>query len=168
MICLRGTNDDVFLFPIHVFTLFVSHKEVAMKLLNIRLLVADMNASLRFYRDTLGFEQLFADPDGEYTELSVGGAVTLALFGRTHMAEAVGTTHKPAFSACQDAFTLAFEVDDVDGTVARLEAKGVVMDTPAQDRPTWMMRTAHFRDPDGNLIEILTGLASNEQTPSGS
>ena len=136
-----------------------------MKLLNIRLLVNDMNTSLAFYRDKLGLEQLFADPDGEYTELSVGGAVTLALFGKTHMAEAVGTTHKPAYGACQDACAIVFEVDNVDATVAQLEAKGVVIDTPAQDRPLWMMRTAHLRDPDGNLIEIITGLSPAPEAP---
>ena len=130
-----------------------------MKLLNVRLLVSDMNASLAFYRDKLGFTQLFEDPDGDYTELSVGGTVTLALFGKTVMAEAVGTTNKPAQAEHQDTFVIAFEVDNVDETVAQLEAKGVVIDTPAQDRPLWMMRTAHLRDPDGNLIEILTGLA---------
>lgn len=48
-------------------------KEFAMKLLNVRLLVSDMNASLAFYRYKLGFTQLFAAPDGEYTELSVSG-----------------------------------------------------------------------------------------------
>ena len=130
-----------------------------MKLLNVRLLVNDMSASLAFYRDTMGFTQLFADPGGEYTELSAGPSVTIALFGKTHMAEAVGTTNKPAHAEHQDTFVIAFEVDNVDETVAQLEAKGVVIDTPAQDRPLWMMRTAHLRDPDGNLIEIMAGLA---------
>lgn len=27
-------------------------------------------------------------------------------------------------------------------------------ETPSQDRPDWGVRVAHFRDPDGNLIEI--------------
>ncbi len=113
----------------------------------------------RFTATQLGFKQLFVDPDGDYTELSAGQSVTIALFGKTHMAEAVGTAHRPASSEHQDTFVIAFEVDNVDETVAQLEAKGVVIDTPAQDRPLWMMRTAHLRDPDGNLIEILAGLA---------
>ena len=35
-----------------------------------------------------------------------------------------------------------------------LRAQGVALVAEPQDRSDWMIRTAHFRDPDGNLIEI--------------
>ena len=35
-----------------------------------------------------------------------------------------------------------------------MRARGVALVAEPQDCPDWMMRTAHFRDPDGNLIEI--------------
>jgi catechol 2,3-dioxygenase-like lactoylglutathione lyase family enzyme len=37
------------------------------------------------------------------------------------------------------------------------EQNGIVVTQP-QDRPDWGIRTAHFRDPDGNLIEIYNNL----------
>ena len=49
---------------------------------------------------------------------------------------------------------LSFAVDDVDAACAEIEAKGVKVVAPPTDRPDWMMRTAQFYDPDGNLVEI--------------
>jgi catechol 2,3-dioxygenase-like lactoylglutathione lyase family enzyme len=49
---------------------------------------------------------------------------------------------------------LCFDVGDVDATHRALAGQGVVFLTPPTDRPAWMIRTAHFRDPDGNLVEI--------------
>lgn len=129
-----------------------------MKLSTTRLLVNDMNASLTFYKDTLGLPLRFGDPDGEYVELIVNDEVSLALFGRTAMAEATGTTHLPASAPSQDNFTITFLVDDVDATVATLASRGLTPSVAPTDRPTWMMRTVHYRDPDGNLVEIHAGL----------
>ncbi|MFV9644620.1 MAG: VOC family protein, partial [Desulfobacterales bacterium] len=47
-----------------------------------------------------------------------------------------------------------FEVPNVDKATQELKAKGVVFETEPTDRSVWGIRTAHFRDPDGNLIEI--------------
>ena len=129
-----------------------------MKFLNVRLLVNDMHTSLAFYRDMMGFPVLFGDTDGEYIELTVGENVTLALFGREHMAQAVGTTHRPSQAECQDHIALIFNVENVDAAAAELKAKGVMIEVEATNHPDWMMRTAHFRDPDGNLIEINASL----------
>ena len=130
-----------------------------MKMYNVRLLVKDTNTSVAFYRDILGFPVLFTDPDGVYTELTVGENMTLALFGRESMAQTIGTTHRPPYAECQDSVALIFSVENVDASVAELKAKGVTIEVEAIDRPDWMMRTAHFRDPGGNLIEINTGLS---------
>jgi catechol 2,3-dioxygenase-like lactoylglutathione lyase family enzyme len=43
---------------------------------------------------------------------------------------------------------------------ADLKAKGITFITEPQDRAHWGIRTAHFRDPDGNLLEIYNPLAS--------
>ncbi|WP_343423381.1 hypothetical protein [Candidatus Flexifilum breve] len=29
------------------------------------------------------------------------------------------------------------------------------------NRPDWSMRTVHFRDPDGNLVELFSGLRAD-------
>jgi catechol 2,3-dioxygenase-like lactoylglutathione lyase family enzyme len=59
-----------------------------------------------------------------------------------------------------DRSALIFAVDSVDRVCDELRDKGVSLETEPQDRPVWGVRTAHFRDPDGNLIEINTELQS--------
>jgi predicted enzyme related to lactoylglutathione lyase len=93
------------------------------------------------------------DEQENYADLDTG-AVGIALFSRPLMAEAVGTAGNPSTSDAQSPAALIFAVDDVDATVAQLEAMGVVLVTPPMDRPDWGIRTAHFYEPDRNLLEI--------------
>ena len=46
------------------------------------------------------------------------------------------------------------EVEDVAAACRHLQSHGIPLTTPMTDHPDWGIRTAHFRDPDGNLIEI--------------
>jgi lactoylglutathione lyase len=45
-------------------------------------------------------------------------------------------------------------VDHLDEAMQTLSSKGVKFITGAVERPEWGMRTAHFRDPDGYLLEL--------------
>ena len=49
---------------------------------------------------------------------------------------------------------LVFEATDLDSTVEALKARGADFVAELQDRPDWGIRTAHLRDPEGNLIEL--------------
>ena len=120
---------------------------------HVRLLVSDFPACFRFYRDILGFTIGFGSEDDVYADLSIGDQ-TLAMFRRDLMAEAVGAASRPASADAQDRTVLVFATDDVDSAAAEVVARGVTLVAEPQDRPAWMIRTAHFRDPDGNLIEI--------------
>ena len=60
--------------------------------------------------------------------------------------------------SASDAVVLVLASDNVDADVERLRAIGVPVVTEPADRPDWGIRTAHFRDPSGNLIEIYTAL----------
>jgi catechol 2,3-dioxygenase-like lactoylglutathione lyase family enzyme len=85
-----------------------------LELTHIRLLVANFKACFLFYRDVLGLETHFDDPDDVYADFKVGD-VQLALFKRALMAEAVGTAGRPSDGEGQDRVALILAVDDVDG-----------------------------------------------------
>ncbi len=118
---------------------------------HIRLLVSDFPACFRFYRDTLGFVPVFGSEDDVYTDFETGGQ-GIALFTRALMAEAVGSEDAPVDA--QDAAVLVLATANVDEAADALRAKGVQLVTEPTDRPLWGIRTAHFRDPDGHLVEI--------------
>jgi catechol 2,3-dioxygenase-like lactoylglutathione lyase family enzyme len=124
-----------------------------------RLLIQDYQASLHFYRDIMGFEVTW--DDGDYASFQ-DGEMRLAIFKREMMSETTGTTAKVADAECQDKFALIFEVSNVDEYYRQLQDKGVQFANIPQDYPSWGIRAAHFRDPDGNLIEINSGLEVSE------
>ncbi len=118
-----------------------------------RLLVTTFKECFLFYRDVMGFQVTYGSEDDEYADFSTG-TLTVALFDQQRMSTVVGTSHLPARSETQDNTCLVFGVEDVDATCQRLVQQGVKLLTKPTDRSDWGIRTAHFRDPDGNLIEI--------------
>ena len=131
--------------------------DTPLRLTHIRLLTTDFPACFRFYGDVLGFEVLWGQEDGRYADFKAGDAI-VALYDRRLMAEAIGTAGKPVEAEAQDRALLNFAVDDVDAACEQLRARGVEFVTEPQDRPDWGIRTAHFRDPGGNLIEMYRDL----------
>jgi catechol 2,3-dioxygenase-like lactoylglutathione lyase family enzyme len=132
---------------------------MSLRFSHTRLLVRDYAACFRFYRDVLRFEVGFGDETSGYADFQTGES-TLALFDRGEMAAAIGTEHLPVFVESQDEVALICSVESVDATYEDLRAKGVVFVTEPQDHAEWGVRTAHFRDPDGTLIEINSSLLS--------
>jgi catechol 2,3-dioxygenase-like lactoylglutathione lyase family enzyme len=120
----------------------------------VRLLVNDFDACLRFYRDVMALKVGFGNEGDVYADFQLGENLTLGLLGRQDMAQVVGTTMLPSTVEGQDRMLIVFAVDDLDATVAHLQAHSVELVVKPTDRPEWGMRTAHFRDPEGNLIEI--------------
>ncbi len=123
------------------------------KSINICLLVENFPVCYHFYKDVMGFEPVFGTDADNYAEFDTGKEL-LALFTRSGMADAIGAENRPANSLMQDRAVLVITVENVDEAVKELIAKGVRLAAPLVDRPTWGARTAHFYDPDGNLIEI--------------
>ncbi|QRG70607.1 VOC family protein [Brevibacillus choshinensis] len=94
------------------------------------------------------------DENSFYADFEAGD-ITLALFDRREMSQAIGTENLPIESApSMDKVSLILNVDSVDEMYARFRDKGVKFITEPMDREEWGIRVAHFRDPDGTLIEI--------------
>jgi lactoylglutathione lyase len=138
-------------------------RDTTLRLTHVRLLVTDFADCFRFYRDVLGFEVLWGEEDGRYADFKAGDAI-VALYDRRLMAEAIGTADLPSEADAQDRAALIFTVQDVDAACEQLKARGVEFVTEPQDRPDWGIRTAHFRDPDGNLIEVYRDLPPAQGT----
>ncbi len=123
-----------------------------MKWNQVRLLVNNFDACFRFYRDVLGLEVGFGHEGDVYADFRLTDETSLALFGREHMATAIGAPTPSAQHT--DTVVLVFAVDNVDAAVAALKARNIEFVADPTDRPEWGMRTAHLRDPDGNLVEL--------------
>jgi len=114
------------------------------------LTVADVDATVAFYRDVLGMQPVvFA---GGRTALSFGRAkINLHRAGREFEPKAA----RPGPGTAD--FCLVTE-DPLDDVVAELGARGVPVEVGPVDRTgaTGPMRSVYLRDPDGNLVEIST------------
>lgn len=115
---------------------------------------ADLQRSLRFYRDVLGLE--YSGP------VVVGEGKTLHNFrvgdGILKLIESGGVAApQPVTAEVDDVAGLRWvtmDVDDIDGAVARCAAAGAAFPLPlVQRRPG--LRVAIVSDPDGNRIELV-------------
>lgn len=122
----------------------------------ITLGVADLERSLRFYRDGLGLPTTWSADKGVIFFQTNG--VCLALFPYESLAEDVA----PEFRVERARFsgiTLAHNVrtrDEVDALLTRAERAGAKIEKPAQNA-VWGGYSGYFSDPDGYLWEIAWG-----------
>jgi predicted enzyme related to lactoylglutathione lyase len=102
----------------------------------------------------------WGDENSGYAELHTGDYIKLALFRKELMAEAIPSAYQASAMECQNKMALVFAVDNVDELYYHLKENNAMIVTQPMDRPEWGLRTAHFRDPDGNLIEIFSNMSS--------
>ena len=126
---------------------------------HVRLLVTNFDKEFRFFRDVLGFKPTFGKEGENYADFDCHG-YGIALFKRDLMADDIKATHKPIHSDDQDKVALIFGVPNVDAAAEALVKQGISLVTKPHDRKEWGIRVAHFRDPDGNLVEINQGLSN--------
>jgi catechol 2,3-dioxygenase-like lactoylglutathione lyase family enzyme len=124
---------------------------------HVAITVKDLARSVDFYRDLLGFEvlgQLMLNDDTmKLVYLRSGGACIELFEFRDHEAQtAVGVPDTVGGFK-----HVAFQTNDVDGLSARLKAAGVTFTLDPTDA-VGGVRLAFFRDPDGNLLELVSGL----------
>ncbi|MFZ3579221.1 VOC family protein [Virgibacillus sp. DJP39] len=122
-----------------------------MELTHTRLLVDNYKECFLFYRDVLGFEVSWGDENPLYADFKFSGA-TLGIFERKQMTEAVGTEYSTD-SEKVDRTALIFKVNSVEDNYQELKDRVEFITRPTEQKD-WGIKVAHFRDPDGSLIEI--------------
>jgi lactoylglutathione lyase len=143
--------------------------------------VADLDRSVAFYRDVLGFELVFAwNPRADYIRTIVGypdadiHAAILRMPGSDHFLEIleyrnVEKTPVDTRTANPGTAHMAFFTDDCDGLYAELKAKGVdSVSAPVTPTigPNTGGRAVYMIDPDGIRVEFIqTSRSFGEFTP---
>lgn len=114
------------------------------------LFVADLDRAKAFYRDTLGLRIKFEDEASAGFDFDPTMLLLLSIAGAQDLLsnEAVAVQRPTGASSQLVAF-----VEDVDAIYAELVGQGVEFVRKPIDRE-WGMRTAHFKDPDGNIWEL--------------
>ncbi len=126
-----------------------------MRLSYVRVLVDRFPECFRFYKDVLGLELVWGDENNVYAEFQAEGDARLAIFKRELAEAAIPVRHEEGNA---HRFMIILEAPDVDAVVEAIEGRGTAAVGAPVDRTEWGVRTAHFFDPDGNLVEINTPL----------
>jgi len=111
--------------------------------------VTDLDRSLAWYRDVLGFELLYQLEDNAWCELKTG--VERVNVGLSQVERAGGP------GGC----TLTFGVEDIEAAKAELDFRGIRQDGPIQDIPG-LVRLLTFYDPDDNALMLYQELQKAE------
>jgi lactoylglutathione lyase len=111
----------------------------------VMVMVSNMDASVKFYRDALGLKLKFDSPGWSEFET---GATTLAL----HVAGAPAAKAPP--SSAPGTLRLGFNVDDVDRATLTLKERGVRFVQEPALQPQEGIKLGIFVDPDGMPISI--------------
>ena len=112
--------------------------------------VKDLKAAKKFYGDTLGLK-LTPVPEPEVLNYKSGNSTVLV--------------YKSQFAGSNKATSVTWIVDDVESTVKDLKAKGVAFehyDFPGMTRKgdihiAGKSKAAWFKDPDGNILAVVSG-----------
>jgi len=122
-----------------------------MRLTHTRLLVENYKECFHFYNEILNFECTWGDETSHYAQFNVGNTL-LAIFDKAEMLEDIEVENM-TYSGQINEVVLIFAVDDVDKIYHRLKSTIPFISKP-HNREDWGIRVAHFRDPNGTLIEI--------------
>ena len=111
--------------------------------------VKDLDRARKFYEETLGLSEV--EDFGEGFMLKSG--------------ETIFNVYRSEFAGTNKATALNFDVSDIDAEVRELKGKGVTFEHYDMEGLTRKgdfyegegMKTAWFKDPDGNILSLLEG-----------
>jgi uncharacterized glyoxalase superfamily protein PhnB len=114
----------------------------------VSLNVADVAASVRFLTTHFGFtEEMSADGFASLARDDAGMNVVFLRRGLDILPDDQRDDHATGL-------ILAFEVEDLEGELARLQAEGVAITMPMRSEE-WGERAFQVRDPNGVIVELL-------------
>lgn len=129
----------------------------------ITLGVNDLDRSVAFFRDGLGWQtegivgREFHDPvtgaDGTIAFFPLGEGLVLGLYERSNLAKDASLPPGPISSTEFSIGVPAGSQDEVDVSLRRAEAAGATRTAPAHMRP-FGVYSGYFTDPDGHLFEV--------------
>ena len=118
---------------------------------HIAIICADYHRSKRFYCDVLGCdviaENYRAERDSYKLDLAIPGGGQIELFSFP------GAPQRPSRPEAQGLRHLAFNVADIDASIAHLNQLGIVTE-PVRLDPYTKRRFTFFADPDGLPLEL--------------
>ncbi|HET6878454.1 MAG TPA: VOC family protein [Jatrophihabitans sp.] len=133
------------------------------KILFITLAVADLERSVAFFRDGLGwptegivgreFHDDVTGADGTIAFFSLEGGLLLGLYERSNLAKDAAVPVGPASSTEFSLGLPATSQAEVDDLLRQAEAAGATLPAPPHMRP-FGVYSGYFTDPDGHLFEI--------------
>jgi catechol 2,3-dioxygenase-like lactoylglutathione lyase family enzyme len=133
------------------------------KIFFITLAVDDLDRSLAFYRDGLGwptegivgeeYHDEVTGADGTIAIFTLDGGLLLALYERTNLAKDASLPAGPPSSTEFSLGIPAESREEVDRLLGQVRAVGGTLTAPAHMRP-FGVYSGYFTDPDGHLFEI--------------
>ena len=105
------------------------------------LTVDNLEASIEFYRETLGLPLVLDQGTCKIFQTCPNGFVGIML-----TSDFMGVS--------KEGVILTLVSEDVDGWYTRLKARGVPFDKTPQENPKFNIYHCFLRDPDGHLLEI--------------
>lgn len=138
-----------------------------MRLVCVRILVSDFVAAAAFYQDVLRLHPKYVDEAISYgyflmdenADEEAAGIELVSLDGMLEVLPERGGMALPQLRT--GGTVLNIKVDDVDGEYVALVERGAQSISGPVDRAEWGARTAHIADPEGNIIEIYSPLATD-------
>ena len=119
-----------------------------MKIYAIRIFVDKWQAACDFYEHTLGLPLEFKSDEFGWAELDVQGAK----FGIERVDDPSDSEHGSLIGRF---IGVSLQVDDAEKTYEDLVAKGVEFSMPPE-KQDWGGVIAHFKDPCGNIITLMS------------
>jgi predicted enzyme related to lactoylglutathione lyase len=126
---------------------------------HFRLLTTRFRETFIFYRGVIKLPTTYKeDSVGPYAEFELGSDRYLGLFDRALTSDAVSGLDREPAAKPDDRMVICASVEDVDAEAERLTDLGIQLVAGPTNHEPWGLRTIHLRDPEGNLIELYSGI----------